>query len=108
MAFAPGQWFSIDLPALNVGLGWAFKPGDVYDLDTSVTGFDVRGVITETFYYSRKSGFNGSIKLSGDNTTGKGHEDDELMNITLRRIPLNVRTLAIALNSYKRNSLIRA
>ena len=30
------------------------------------------------------------------------------MNITLRRIPLNVRTLAIALNSYKRNSLIRA
>ena len=66
MVFAPGQWFPIDLPAVNVGLGWAFKPGDVYDLDTSVTGFDDRGVITESVYYSRKSGFNGAIKLSGD------------------------------------------
>ena len=108
MAFAPGQWFPIDLPAVNVGLGWAFKPGDVYDLDTSVTGFDDRGVITESVYYSRKSGFNGAIRLSGDNTTGKGHGDDEVMYITLSRIPHNVRTLAIALNSYKGNSLIRA
>lgn len=108
MAFVPGQWFPIDLPAVNVGLGWAFKPGDVYDLDTSVTGFDDRGVITESVYYSRKSGFNGAIKLSGDNTTGKGHGDDEIMYITLSRIPHHIRTLAIALNSFKGNSLIRA
>ena len=98
MAFAPGQWFPIDLPAVNVGLGWAFKPGDVYDLDTSVTGFDDRGVITESVYYSRKSGFNGAIRLSGDNTTGKGHGDDEVMYITLSRIPHNVRTLTILIS----------
>lgn len=108
MSYVPGQWFPVDLPAVNVGLGWDFKPGDRYDLDASVTGINDYGEIKESVYYSRKSGFNGAIRLSGDNTTGKGHGDDEIMYITLSSIPHHITTLAIAINSYRGNSLIRA
>lgn len=108
MEYIPGQWFPVDLPAINVGLGWAFREGNVYDLDSSVTGFDINGTIKESVYYSRKSGFGGAVRLSGDNTTGKGHGDDEIMYITLSSIPRNIKTLAIAINSYKGNSLIHA
>lgn len=108
ISYVPGQWFPVDLPAVNVGLGWDFKPGDRYDLDASVTGMDAYGEIKESVYYSRKSGFNGAVRLSGDNTTGKGHGDDEIMYITLNSIPHHIITLAIAINSFRGNSLIRA
>ena len=100
----PGTWIPINEPNVYVGLGWDFKPGDRYDLDTSVTGMNDYGEIKESVYYSRKSGFNGAIRLSGDNTTGKGHGDDEVMYITLSSIPHHITTLAIAISSYRGNS----
>lgn len=108
ISYIPGEWFPIDLPSINVGLGWDFKPGDRYDLDASVTGLDATCQIKESVYYSKKSGFNGAVRLSGDNTTGKGHGDDEIMYITLSNIPHYITTLAIAINSFRNNSLIRA
>ena len=108
MSYVPGQWFPIDLPAVNVGLGRDFKSGDRYDLDDSVTGMNDYGEIKESVYYSRKSGFNGVVRISGDNTTGKGHGDDEVMYITLSSIPHHITTLAIAISSYRGNSMVRA
>ena len=108
MSFIPGQWFPINMPAVNVGLGWDFNPGEVYDLDASVTGIDDYGQIKESVYYSRKKGLNGAVSLSGDNRTGKGHGDDEVIYISLDRIPHHISTLAIAINSFKKNSLLRA
>ena len=91
-----------------VGLGWDFTGRETFDLDASVTGFDYNFNVVESVYFSNKRGMNNSVIHFGDNTTGKGEGDDELIKVGLSRIPLRVHFLAVTINSYKKNSLIRA
>ena len=106
--FIPGQWFPIDVPKVRVGLGWDFLPGDVFDLDGSVTGFNECNEPIDSIYYHHLTGLNGSVKHHGDNLTGKGSGDDEVITIELNKVPSNVLSLAVTVNSYSRKSIIKA
>ena len=106
--FVPGQWFPIDVPKVKVGLGWNFSKSDVFDLDGSVTGFNECNEPIESIYFAKLKGLNGSVRHHGDNLTGKGSGDDEVITIELNKVPKNVYSLAVAINSYKENSIIRA
>jgi tellurium resistance protein TerZ len=106
--FIPGQWFPIDVPKVKVGLGWDFAKEDVFDLDGSVTGFNECNEPIESIYYSHLKGLNGSVKHHGDNLTGQGSGDDEVITVELNKVPKNVYSLAVAVNSYKKNSIIKA
>ena len=106
--FQPGMWVEIIEPTVMVGLGWDFTGRETFDLDASVTGFDYNFNVVESVYFSNKRGMNNSVIHFGDNTTGKGEGDDELIKVGLSRIPLRVHFLAVTINSYKKNSLIRA
>ena len=106
--FIPGQWFPIDVPKVRVGLGWDFLPGDVFDLDGSVTGFNECNEPVDSIYYHHLTGLNGSVKHHGDNLTGKGSGDDEVITIELNKVPSNVLSLAVTVNSYSRKSIIKA
>ena len=108
ITFVPGQWFPIDEPKVKVGLGWDFMPGDVFDLDGSITGFDECNEPIETVYYHRLKGFNGAVRHSGDNLTGKGSGDDEVITVELNKIPPKVLSLAVTVNSYGSKSIIKA
>ena len=106
--FIPGQWFPIDVPKVRVGLGWDFLPGDVFDLDGSVTGFNECNEPIDSIYYHHLTGLNGSVKHHGDNLTGKGSGDDEVITIELNKVPSNILSLAVTVNSYSRKSIIKA
>ena len=104
----PGNWIPILEPIVNVGLGWDFTGGETFDLDASVTGFDNNFNPIESIYYGRLTGLNNSVLHHGDNLTGEGEGDDEVITIGLDRVPRNVTSLAVTVNSYKENSIINA
>ena len=108
IAFIPGNWFPIQVNQVNVGLGWDFDSSETYDLDASVTAFNECNEPIESIYYSRLNGLNGAVHHFGDNLTGVGEGDDEVISIDLSKIPEKVISLAVTVNSYKRNSLIKA
>ena len=106
--FVPGQWFPLELPYIKVGLGWDFHSGDVFDLDASVVAFDECNQVMTSVYYSHKKDFNGAIHHHGDNLTGRGSGDDEVISTHLDKLPQKVMSLAVCINSYKGNSIIKA
>jgi len=106
--FQPGTWIPILEDIVNVGLGWDFTDGEVFDLDGSVTAFNYNLEPLESVFYSHLSGIGNSVLHHGDNLTGKGDGDDEVITIGLDRVPENVKLLAVAVNSYRKNNLIRA
>ena len=106
--FIPGQWFEIKTNEINVGLGWDFSRRDTFDLDASVTGFDERNEPVESIYYLHLNGLKNSVHHFGDNLTGAGEGDDEVISIILNQVPPNVMSLAVTVNSYKNKSLIKA
>ena len=93
---------------INVGLGWDFDSSDTYDLDASVTAFDERNEPIESIYYMRKDGLSRSVHHFGDNLTRAGEGDDEVISISLTKVPEKVVFLAVTVNIYKKNSLIKA
>ena len=107
-ALQPGTWIIVSEPDVFVGLGWDFSRSETFDLDASVTGFDIKNEVIEYVYYLKTSGFNGNVRHFGDNLTGAGSGDDEVIQITLNRIPENVHYLTVTINSFKGNSLIKA
>jgi tellurium resistance protein TerZ len=106
--FVPGQWFEINVNEINVGLGWDFSKRDTFDLDASVTGFDERNEPVESIYFRQLDGLDRSVHHFGDNLTGVGDGDDEVISIILNQVPPKVMSLAVTVNSYKSNSLIKA
>ena len=107
-ALQPGSWIQVMEPLVMVGLGWDFTGRETFDLDASITAFTHEYSLVESIYFSHKIGLNNSIIHMGDNTTGEGAGDDEVIKVLLHKIPKRVHFLAVTINSYKRNSLIKA
>ena len=72
------------------------------DLDASIVcGTTVSGGKHKgTVYYSNKRLFNGAIKHEGDNQTGDGQGDDEVIRLDLDNIPADVKSLHVTVNAY--------
>ena len=104
----PGTWIPINEPTVFVGLGWDFTGKDNFDLDASITGFGEKFNVVQAIYYGNKKGLNDSVIHFGDNLTGEGEGDDEVIQVFLNKVPQDVYYLAVAINSYSSNSLIKA
>ena len=104
----PGTWIPINEPNVYVGLGWDFTGTETFDLDASITGVDEKFNIIEAIFYSHKKGLNNSVIHFGDNQTGEGEGDDEVIQVILNQVPEGVYYLAVTINSYSKNSLIKA
>ena len=48
----PGSWIIISEPEVYVGLGWDFTGRETFDLDASVTGFDINNEVKKLPKYS--------------------------------------------------------
>ena len=107
-ALQPGTWIVVSEPEVFVGLGWNFSMFDTFDLDSSVTGFDINNEVIEYIYFCKEKGLNESVVHFGDNLTGVGIGDDEVIQIFLNKVPEKVHYLTVTINSYKGNSLIKA
>ncbi|MER5534367.1 TerD family protein [Streptomyces mirabilis] len=89
------------LSQVKMGLGWepAFRGKDI-DLDASVIAYGPQRNHIDSCYFGKLSILNGAIKHSGDNLTGEGGGDDEVIVVDLGRLPQEATGLVFTVNSF--------
>ncbi|MFD6416642.1 TerD family protein [Streptomyces sp. NPDC060194] len=89
------------LSGVKMGLGWepAFRGKDI-DLDASVIAYGPQRNHIESCYFGRLQILNGAVQHSGDNLTGEGAGDDEVITVHLGALPDTVTGLVFVVNSF--------
>ncbi|MEU2165145.1 TerD family protein [Streptomyces sp. NPDC019208] len=89
------------LSQVKMGLGWepAYRGRDI-DLDASVIAYGPQRNHLDSCYFGKLSILNGSVKHSGDNLTGEGAGDDEVIVVDLGRLPAEATGLVFTVNSF--------
>ena len=88
------------LTKVGVGLGWdtnKYDGGGDFDLDASVFLLTAAGKVEgpEGFvFYNNTIGGNGSVVHSGDNLTGAGDGDDEVVHVDLTAVPASIERIS--------------
>lgn len=90
----------------TVGLGWDARSttGDAFDLDAFalLVGADGKVRSQDDFiFFNNKSDAAGSVVHEGDNLTGEGDGDDEVIVVELDKIPTDVEKVIIAVSIYE-------
>ncbi len=109
----PGQEISLheirkgELTMVKLGLAW--DPVKVHgarglrdleiDLDASALLFIGHDLVDVAFYQQLASR-NGAVRHSGDNVTGDGKGDDEIITVDLSRLPAQVTSVVFVVTSY--------
>ncbi|MCA0159115.1 TerD family protein [Tsukamurella sp. M9C] len=80
------------LTAVAVGLGWDARSttGAEFDLDASALAVDTAKRVLDDqhfVFYNNLRSPDGSIEHTGDNLTGEGDGDDEVINVNLAGVP---------------------
>lgn len=94
-----GESLSLDLNKENIkeiqlGLGWDTRK----DLDSFAILKDINGKVLDTIYYCNL-GTKG-CRLNGDNLTGEGDGDDEIIFINPQQLNDNVASISVFANIY--------
>lgn len=123
VSLSKGQRISLEksggsgLSKVRMGLGWdpvqAPKKGGFFgsmfgggaaadiDLDASCLLLDAQKNLLDVVWFRQLQSRDGSIKHSGDNLTGEGAGDDEVIFVDLTRLPGNVAYLAFTVCSFR-------
>jgi tellurium resistance protein TerD len=94
-----------DLGMITVGLGWDARTttGVKFDLDASALGVGEDGKVLSNDYFiffNQKRSPEGAIEHLGDNRTGEGAGDDEVMAIDLDGSPANLDKVVFVTSIY--------
>ena len=92
-----------NLRRASFGVGWEFLR-NAFDLDifAAVTDADNRYLGKKsTCFFSCPSIFNGAVRVSPDNLTGKGEGVDETLNVDLSKLPAQAKYVYIGINIYR-------
>lgn len=92
------------LKRVFMGLGWDASTGffgSSIDLDASCVLFDSNKTVVDTVYFGRLNSSDGSVRHSGDNLTGAGDGDDEVINVDLSTVPDRVQSIVFTINSFR-------
>lgn len=100
---AKGQRVSLDktMTRALVGLGWdvnRYDGGYDFDLDAAAFLLGPNGKVlndTDFIFYNNLNGRNGAVVHTGDNLTGQGDGDDEVILIDFTRVPKEIEKIAI-------------
>ncbi|MGW0915690.1 TerD family protein [Streptomyces sp. NPDC002784] len=89
------------LSQVKMGLGWepAYRGKDI-DLDASVIAYGPQRNHVDSCYFGKLQIVGGAIRHSGDNLTGEGGGDDEVISVDLGRLPQDVTGLVFTVNSF--------
>ncbi|WP_238422658.1 TerD family protein [Gordonia sp. 'Campus'] len=101
----------VHLTDIRMGLGWdpvrgGFGRGGSIDLDASVLMFSGDKCV-ETVYYGHLNSKDRSILHSGDNLTGEGAGDDEVIRVALQSVPERIDALMFIVTSYRGHTFER-
>lgn len=89
------------LTSVDVGLGWDTR----MDLDTIAFLLDSNGKVKQTVYFSNKIG--DGVRLNGDNLTGEGDGDDEIITVNFNELPNDIKTIALYANIFSFTGLFK-
>ena len=97
---------------LQLGLGWDKAPTAGFigtgapdiDLDASAVQF-AGGQLFDLAFYNNLRTRDGSVEHLGDNLTGRGQGDDEVLTVDLGRVYEKVDTIVLLVSSYQGHTL---
>lgn len=92
------------LKKIMIGLGWEMKSGNTLDLDASVFLLGNNGKLPQEEYfvfYNNLKSPDGSIQHTGDNRTGAGDDDDEMILANLDLIASNIKEILITVSIHE-------
>lgn len=94
------------LRSVRVGLGWDTRvtDGSDFDLDASVFVLGESGrvrVDSDFVFFNNLSGADGAVVHQGDNLTGEGEGDDEVVNVALDRLAADIAKISFAVTIYE-------
>ncbi len=94
------------LKGVSVGLGWDTRvtDGSGFDLDASVFVLNEAGKVRsdgDFVFYNNKTTAGGAVEHKGDNTTGEGSGDDEVVAVALDKLPADVTKLSFAVTIHE-------
>jgi tellurium resistance protein TerD len=97
------------LSAVNVGLGWDARTtsGTDFDLDASALLVDANNRILSDQYFiffNNLTSPDGSVEHTGDNLTGEGEGDDEMIKVNLAGVPQEAAKIVFAVSIYDAES----
>ena len=103
-----GQKISLDkgMTLALVGLGWdtnRYDGGAEFDLDASAFLLGANGKVRKDedfIFYGNLAHSSKSVVHMGDNRTGEGEGDDEVINIKLDQVPVDYETIAVTVTIY--------
>lgn len=91
------------LTKVFVGAGWDPKAGKTMDADLMATVLTSSGKMRggkDVIYFNNKGSKGDYIWHSGDNLTGDGDGDDEVINVDLSKVPAEITKITFILNIY--------
>ncbi len=94
------------LSKLIVGLGWdvnKYDGGAEFDLDAAAFLVGENGKVAsdaDFVFYSNLKHASGSVEHTGDNLTGEGEGDDEVIKVDLSLVPASVQRIAFTVTIY--------
>ena len=88
------------LTKMLIGLGWDVRATDGadFDLDGSAFLLNASGKVrsdADFIFYNQPKSDNGAVAHQGDNRTGEGEGDDEVIEVDLAAVPADVDKIAI-------------
>ncbi len=114
VSLTKGQRVSLEkispgLSEVFVGLGWDVKATDTghdFDLDASVFLLGANEKLISDNHFIFYNNLNSpdpdkSVQHTGDNLTGIGEGDDEVIKISLKKVPTEVQKIVVAVTIYE-------
>jgi len=94
------------LKTVRIGLGWDTRvtDGTEFDLDASVFVLGESGKVRndqDFIYFNNLSGAGGAVVHQGDNLTGEGDGDDEVVVVSLSELPQDVARVTFSVTIYE-------
>lgn len=95
---------STGLTNIQCGLGWDIQKYDgglEFDLDSSIFMCDANGKVTDSKYFVFYSNTKApGVEHMGDNKTGLGDGDDEVIKVDLSKVPEEIQKISFAVTIY--------
>lgn len=96
---------SAGLTKIMIGLGWDARVTDGKPFDADASAFllaDTGKVKSDEglIFFNNKKSACGAVEHMGDNTTGAGDGDDEVISVDLNKVPANVQHIVFTVNSF--------
>lgn len=89
------------LKSIMIGLGWDVRvtDGGAFDLDASAFLLKEDGKVrsdSDFIFFNNLKSADGSVEHTGDNLTGEGEGDDEVIKVNLESVPQDVNRISFS------------